>query len=152
MQIIEQNPDALDYFYDKCCKSGGALLNSRTQMEELLTLALENCDSVYIILDGLDECCTRKERGEIVRWFREFIEPPEGKDWLRCLFVSQHDSARKDYRDLPAITVDAASNKEDIEIFSKLQSERLVEKLDISQTKAYEIAASVSASAEGNPD
>ena len=151
MQILEQNPHALDYFYSKCCSSGGALLTSRALIEELLTLALGNCDSAYIVLDGLDECCSRKERGEIVSWFREMIEnlPPDVRDRLRCLFISQHDSARKDYRDLASITVDADNNEEDIEIFSKVQSERLVVKLGIPKQKAGDIAASVAASAEG---
>jgi len=151
MQILEQNPHALDYFYSKCCNSGGALLTSRALIEELLTLALGNCESVYIVLDGLDECCSRKERGEIVSWFRKMVEnsPTDVRDRLRCLFISQHDSARKDYRDLASITVDADNNEEDIEVFSKTQSEKLVVKLGISEKKASEIAASVSASSEG---
>ena len=151
MQILEQNPHALDYFYSKCCSSGGALLTSRALIEELLTLALGNCDSAYIVLDGLDECCSRKERGEIVSWFREMVEnsPTDVRDRLRCLFISQHDSARKDYRDLASITVDADNNEEDIEVFSKIQSGKLVMKLGISEKKASEIAASVSASSEG---
>ncbi len=151
MQILEQNPHALDYFYSKCCSSGGALLTSRALIEELLTLALKNCDSGYIVLDGLDEACSRKERGEIVRWFREIIEslPPDTHDRLRCLFISQHDSARKDYRDLPCIAVDADNNEEDIEVFSKVQSEKLVRKLGISERKASQIAASITVLAEG---
>jgi hypothetical protein len=151
MQILEQNPHALDYFYSKCCSSGGALLTSRTLIEELLGLALKNCDFAYIVLDGLDECCSRKERGEIVTWFRELIDnlAPDVRDRLRCLFISQNDSARKDYRDLASIKLGADNNEEDIEEFSKVQSKRLVEKLGISDRKASEIATSVSASAEG---
>ena len=151
MQFLEQNPHTLDYFYSKCCSSGGAFLTSRTLIEELLKLALGNCDSAYIVLDGLDECCSRKERGEIVSWFREMIEnlPPDGPDRLRCLFISQNDSARKDYRGLASITVDADNNEEDIEAFSKVQSEKLLAKLGIPEQKASDIAASVAASAEG---
>jgi hypothetical protein len=151
MQILEQNAHALDYFYSKCCSSGGALLTSRTLIEELLMLALRNCESAYIVLDGLDECCSRKERGEIVGWFREMIEnlPPDVRDRLRCLFISQNDSARKDYRDLASITLDADNNEEDIEEFSKIQSQKLVAKLGIPEKDANEIATSVAASAEG---
>jgi hypothetical protein len=151
MQILEQNPYALDYFYNKCCISGGALLTSRTLIEELLTLAMGNCESIYIVLDGLDECRSRKERGEIVRWFREMIEnlPSDASDRIRCLFVSQHDSARKDYRDLPSITLDAIKNEGDIELFGNKQSEKLVIKFGISEKEAKDIAASVSVSAGG---
>lgn len=153
MQILEQNPHMLDYFYSKCCSSGGALLSSRAYAEGLLKLALENCNSTHIVLDGLDECCSRKERGEIVSWFRTMIEalPPERCDRQRCVFVSQNDGSRRDYRDLENITVDADNNEDDIEAFSMIQSEKLVKKLGITQQKADNIAASVAASAEGEP-
>lgn len=150
-QILQQNPHTLDFFYNKCCSSGGTLLTSRAAIEELLRFALENCDSVYIVLDGLDECSSRKERGEIVSWLRGIVEnlDPDVCDRIRCLFVSQRDSARKDYSDLPTITADAENNKKDIEAFSKIQSQKLVKKLEIPDDQALKIAAFVSASAEG---
>jgi hypothetical protein len=154
MQMLEQNPHTLDYFYSKCCNSVGTFLASRAIVEELLAVALRNCESAYIVLDGLDECSSRKERGEIVKWFREMIDslPLDERDRLRCLFVSQNDSARKDYRDFSSITVDADNNENDIEAFSKVQSERLMAKLGISEHKANELAANVTASAEGKSD
>ncbi|CAN9201287.1 unnamed protein product [Alternaria alternata] len=150
-QILEQNHYTLDYFYSKCCSSGGAVLSSRLLVEELLSFALRNCQSAYIVLDGLDECSTRKERGEIASWFRDLIEngPSEASNGLHCMFISQHDSARKDYRDLPSITTDAGNNEEDIETFCKVQAERLVAKLQIAQNEAHEIAERVSSAAEG---
>ncbi|RYN55439.1 hypothetical protein AA0118_g8672 [Alternaria tenuissima] len=150
-QILEQNHYTLDYFYSKCCSSGSAVLSSRLLVEELLSFALRNCQSAYIVLDGLDECCTRKERGEIASWFRDLIEngPPEIRNGLHCMFISQHDSARKDYRDLPSITADDDNNEEDIEAFCKVQAEKLVTNLQIAEHKALEIAERVSAAAEG---
>ncbi|CAN9189995.1 unnamed protein product [Alternaria alternata] len=150
-QILEQNHHTLDYLYSKCCSNGGAVLNSRCDAEELLSFALRNCESAYIVLDGLDECCTRKERGEIASWFRDLIEngPPEVRNRLRCMFISQHDSARKDYRDIPSITADADNNEDDIEAFCKAQAGNLVTKLQITEDEAHEIAERVSAAAEG---
>jgi len=151
MQVLRQNRHALDYFYSKCCNSGGVPLTSLAAVKELLELALKNCNSVYIVLDGLDECLNRKERGDIVSWFRELIEnlSPDISDQIRCLFISQIDSARKDFRDLATITMDAGNNKADIEVFSQLQSRRLVEKLRISNEQASEIASRVSILANG---
>jgi len=149
-QILEQNPYTLDYFYSKCC-SGGTVLTSRPLVEELLSFTLRNCESAYIVLDGLDECCTRKERGEIASWFRHLLEncPSEIRGRLHCLFVSQHDSARKDYRDIPSITADADNNEEDIEAFCEVQAGKLIEKLYIKEEYAQEIARRVSAAAGG---
>ncbi|CAN9204194.1 unnamed protein product [Alternaria alternata] len=150
-QILEQNPHTLDHFYSECCSSGGAALNARPLVERLLKFALGNCESVYIVLDGLDECCTRKERGDIAYWFRDLIEKgsTEIGDGLHCMFISQHDSARKDYRDLPSITADAKNNKKDIEAFCMVQAEELVTKLGITEHEAHKIAERVSAAAEG---
>jgi hypothetical protein len=150
-QILEQNPHTLDYFYSKCCDSIGVLLTSRIILEKLLAVALGNCESTYIVLDGLDECCSRKERGDIVKWFRDTVEnlPPEERDRIRCLFVSQNDSARKDYRDFTSITLDSGNNEDDIEAYGEVRSKTLVEKLGISEQEASKIAANVAASAEG---
>jgi hypothetical protein len=150
-QILEQNPHTLDYFYSKCCNSIGVLLTSRTLIEELLAMALRNCESTHIVLDGLDECYSRKERGEIVKWFRDTIDnlPSEERDRIRCLFVSQKDSARKDYRDFASITVDSGNNKEDIEAYGKVQSKGLMDELGITEQRANIIAVNVTASAEG---
>jgi hypothetical protein len=150
-QILEQNHLILDYLYSKCLSSRGAVLSSRLLVEELVSFALRNCQSAYIVLDGLDECYTRKERGEIASWFRELIEngPPEARNGLHCMFISQHDSARKDYRDLPSITADADNNEEDIEAFCKVQARKLVTDLPIGEHEANEIAERVSAAAEG---
>ncbi|KAJ6272006.1 hypothetical protein PSV08DRAFT_408868 [Bipolaris maydis] len=139
-QILERNPHILDYFYSKCCSSGRAVLTSRSGVEELLKFALGNCESAYIVLDGLDECCSRKERGEIVSWFRDLIENgrPEVREAIHC-----------DYRDLPSITADTGNNEEDIEAFCKAQAERLVPKFEIKEDYAHEIAQRVSAAAAG---
>ena len=149
-QILEQNPHTLDYFYSNCC-SGGIVLTSRPLVEELLSFALRNCESAYIVLDGLDECCTRKERGDITSWFRNLLEngPLDLRGRLHCLFVSQHDSARKDYRDIPSITADADNNEDDIEAFCEVQAGKLIEKLGTPEKYAHEIAKRVSAAAEG---
>ncbi|KAL1595313.1 hypothetical protein SLS60_010004 [Paraconiothyrium brasiliense] len=95
MQILEQNPQALDDFYSKCCSSGGVPLTSRALVGEYLKFALQNCDSAYMVLDGLDEC-SRRERGEIVSWFREILEnpPQDAHDQLRCLFTIVNKPAR----------------------------------------------------------
>jgi hypothetical protein len=149
-QLFTADQGILDYFYSKCGESGEGILTSRPLIEELLNFALGNCDSAYTILDGLDEC-SRGERKTIVSWFRELIEnlPKADPNRLRCLFVSQSDSARKDYDGMANITVDEHGNENDIELYSLAQSEKLKDKLNISEKFANDIAHSVLASAEG---
>ncbi|PVH75487.1 hypothetical protein DL98DRAFT_466362 [Cadophora sp. DSE1049] len=149
-QLLMQNPSLLDYIYNKCCNSGEAFLSSRVIIEEILSFSLENCNSAYIVLDGLDECCSRDERRNIVEFFRNLIENLDpDPDRLHCLFVSRKDSARKDFYGLANIEVGREFNEDDIDAFSQVQSQKLGAKLGISGIRLQEIVNFVSAFAEG---
>lgn len=149
-QLLTQNAGILDYIYNKCCNSGEAFLSSRVLIEELLRFALENCNSAYIVLDGLDECCSREERKTIVEFFRNLIENlGSDPERLHCLFVSRKDSARKDFNGLAEIGVGPEFNEDDIDTFSQVQSHKLGAKLGVSEKRLQEIVDFVSAFAEG---
>lgn len=151
-QLLKQDAGILDYVYDSCCNSGEAFLTSRVLIEKLLTFALGNCDSAYIVLDGLDECRSRDERKTIVEFFRNVIENLDpDPDRLRCLFVSRKDSARKDFNGLAHIAVDLENNEDDIEAFNHAQSQKLGVKLGVSEKRLQEIVKLVSAFADGKP-
>ncbi|KAL2064449.1 hypothetical protein VTL71DRAFT_4943 [Oculimacula yallundae] len=150
-QLVKNNTAILDYMYTACCKSGEPFLNSRSTTESLIKFALNNCNSAYIVLDGLDECCSREERKVIVTFFRSLIEnhDDDATDRLRCLFISRKDNARKDFNGMFQIEVDLESNEDDIEAFSQYRSQELGEELDIPKEKLKQIAATVSACADG---
>jgi len=151
-QLLQQDAGILDYVYNKCCGSGQAFLTSRYLIEELLLFALSNCDSAYIVLDGLDECCSREERKTIVDFFRNLVENLDtDPDRIRCLFVSRKDSARKDFSSLANIAVDLENNEDDIDAFSQVQSQKLGERLGVPDQRLQEIVDFVSAFAEGGP-
>jgi hypothetical protein len=151
-QLLKQDVGILDYVYNKCCNSGEAFLTSRALIEELLLFALSNCDSAYIVLDGLDECCSRDERKTIVEFFRNLIENLDSDpDRIRCLFVSRKDSARKDFNGLANIAVTLENNEDDIDTFSHAQSQKLGARLGVSEPRLQEIVNFVSAFAEGKP-
>jgi hypothetical protein len=154
-QSLKQDTGILDFMYNKCCKSGDPFLSSRLLIEELLTFTLANCESAYIILDGLDECCSRDERKTIVGFFRNLIENQDGDaDRLRCLLVSRKDSARKDYDGLAQIAVDLENNEDDIDAFSRFRSQELGDRFEtpedrLTEERLEEIANIVSAFADG---
>ena len=150
-QLLQQDAGILDYVYMRCCNSGQAFLTSRVLIEELLLFALSNCSFAYIVLDGLDECCSREERRTIVEFFRNLVENLDpDPDRIRCLFVSRKDSARKDFSGLANIAVDLENNEDDIDTFSHIQSQKL-RGLGVSDQRLQEIVDFVSAFAEGKP-
>jgi hypothetical protein len=154
-QFLKQNPGLLLHFYQKCCNSGEALLTSLALARELLDLAFSNCNSAYIILDGLDEC-ERGERKSITKWFRTLVEdlPAEDPDRFHCLFVSQDDGiARKDLSGIETVTIRVGDNQPDIHRYSLVEAGRLKERLaqfcELSDEKLGLIATTVAKSANG---
>ena len=151
-QLLKQDRDMLPYFYERCCESGEAVLDSRALIEELLKLAFDNCKSAYIILDGLDECA-RDERKEITQWFRKLVEdlPTSEPERLRCLFVSQDDGvARKDFSGLANIKIKSEDNKHDINLYSRIEADKLKLTFNLAEERAAGIASTVANSVEGN--
>jgi nucleoside phosphorylase len=139
-QLLKQDAGILDYLYNRCCNSGEAFLTSRVLIEELLLFALSNCNSAYIVLDGLDECCSRDERKTTVEFFRDLIENLDpDPNRLRCLFVSRKDSARKDFNGLANIAVGPENKENGIEAFSHAQSQELGARLGVSEQRLEEI-------------
>lgn len=156
-QLLQQDDDLLGYLYEKSCKSGQSCLQSYELAGELLKFALDTCPSIYIVLDGIDECATRDERKVIVNWFREYVEnlPPQdsngaGPDRVHCMFVSQVDSGRKDFNGLANITVGVETNGDDIEEYSRVEIDKLRQRFDtITGDEAGTIVSSVSQLAAG---
>lgn len=150
-QLLKHDKGLLFYFYQKCCDSGEAVLNSPAIVEELLVLAFKNCKNAYIILDGLDEC-PRNERKAIAQWFRELVEdlPSSDPDRLRCLFVSQDDgAARKDFAGLASIKIRTEDIKHDIDEFSRVEAGKVKEELGLSEEKTSTLARTVADSVGG---
>ncbi|KAF4631381.1 hypothetical protein G7Y89_g6756 [Cudoniella acicularis] len=127
-QLLLQKKDLLEYLYGESSKSAEAVLSSPKVASELLDMAIGNCRSVYIILDGIDEC-SREERKSITSWFRKLIEelPPTNAESIRCLF----------------------DNKVDIEEYSSVWAAKIKEKFKIPDQMANKIATTIPNTVEG---
>jgi hypothetical protein len=150
-QFIQQDKDLVQHFYKECYDHGEPVLTKPSEVERLLAFAFENCKSVYIILDGLDEC-ERENRKSIVGWFRNLVEnlPPSEPERFRCLFVSQDDGyARKDFEGLARIKVEVEDNKGDIEKYCQAESGSLQQKFELTDEEISSITTRVTESAGG---
>ncbi|CAO2653806.1 Nn.00g032170.m01.CDS01 [Neocucurbitaria sp. VM-36] len=151
-QMLKQDRDLLAYFYEKCCESGEAVLESCTNIESLLKEGFDNCKSVYIVIDGLDEC-SRNNRKDITQWLRILVEdlPTSEPERIRCMFVSQDDGpARKDFSGLASLKIQSGDNKADIELYCRTQAEKLtLPPFSLAQERATAIAKTVSKSGVG---
>lgn len=127
------------------------MLTNMKDIEELLRIAILDCPSVYIVIDGIDEC-PRDERKHITVWFRELIEglDPRDQDRIRCLFVSQDDGvARKDFSGLENLKIEPADNKKDIEHFSKAEASQIQSEFQLDTELTAKIASKIQDAAGG---
>ncbi|KAG9233941.1 hypothetical protein BJ875DRAFT_377537 [Amylocarpus encephaloides] len=150
-QLLYQKRELLEYLHKEASISPEALLSSPKVAMELLKMAIQNCVSVYIILDGIDEC-PREERKFIASWFRNLVEelPPSNAESIRCLFVSQDDGfARKDFAGLSTISIRSKDNKLDIEEYSTIWAAKIKDRLKISDKTATKIITTISNTVEG---
>ncbi|KAK3316036.1 hypothetical protein B0H66DRAFT_560170, partial [Apodospora peruviana] len=151
-QLLSEHRDTmLSYYQDKYSKSNEAVLSTYSTIEELLSMAIRNCQSAYIILDGIDEC-PRKEREIITTWFRELVEgmPPANQDSIRCLFVSQDDGvARKDFADLRALKIRTEDSRQDVDRFSAKGALNIQKRFKVTDEKRDAIALRIKEAAGG---
>ncbi|VBB81748.1 Putative protein of unknown function [Podospora comata] len=142
-QLLPYNRDILlPYYHDKYQSSTEAVLGTRSIIEDLLKVSIQNSPHVYIILDGIDEC-PRKERDIIASWFRELVEdlPQSNPTQIRCLFVSQEDGvARKDFAGVSVIKIRSQDNLRDIEQYSAKWAIDIQKKFELPDTKRESIA------------
>ncbi|KAH6845783.1 hypothetical protein B0I37DRAFT_381087 [Chaetomium sp. MPI-CAGE-AT-0009] len=145
-QLLIHNKDMLlPYFHDKYISSTEAVLGTQRTIEDLLDVSIRNFQSVYIILDGIDEC-PRKEREIIATWFRRLVEglTLTNSTQVRCLFVSQDDGpARKDFAGLSSIKIRSQDNKNDIQQFSCKWAAKIQKKFGVSDERREFIAKNI---------
>jgi len=121
-QLAILDDGLLLWIYEKAAKSGETVLSSANLAKTLLSIALQTCSKtqkMFIVIDGLDEY-SRNDRKDIAGWIRSVIEDSSKEDvgTIRCLFISQDDgAARKDFIDIPSISISSNSHQEDIQAY-----------------------------------
>ena len=151
-QLLKANKDnLLQYYYDAFSNSSEAVLNDLIVIDNLLSVAMKNCENVYVVLDGIDEC-SRNERKKISDWFRGLVLnlPTSKPDRIRCLFVSQDDGfARKDFAGLTMLKIQKENVKADIDEYSSVWAEKIQSKFEISDDVRLGIITKISTAADG---
>ncbi|KAF6816272.1 zinc finger protein, partial [Colletotrichum plurivorum] len=151
IQLLEQSPGLVDFFYEKYNVSTEAMLTTIPDIEGLLDIAIRNCTSVCTILDGLDKC-PRDQRKTISQWFRSLVEDllPAKSDPVRCLFVSQDDGiVRKDFFGITSLKIMPEDNQKDISQYCTRWASKLQDRFELSDDERVEIAARVPESCRG---
>lgn len=152
-ETLKLNHDLLFPVYDEkySHQNMEPVLRRVKDIEELLRIAILNCPSVHIVIDGIDEC-PREDRKTIVQWFRTLVEnlDPRDQERIRILFVSQDDGpARRDFSGLASLKIEPADNRQDIERFAVVESRRIQSEFGLDGDMATGIASKIQAVAGG---
>ena len=115
-QLLDANPDLLDYCHEKFTKSRETVLSSMQQAKQLFELFCEANTRLGFVIDGLDEC-SKPERKALIEYLTPLIEKTNsnfpGK--LRLLVISQQDGdLRKLLSNAAVLTLSVELNGEDI--------------------------------------
>jgi hypothetical protein len=153
LQLLQQNEFLLPYFWEKRLerKGSGITLNTISVVKELLEISLKSCGTVYLIIDGLDEC-PRDERKEIATEFKSIVNSTFNSESneIRCMFVSQDDGfSRKDFMGLHTLRITTEDNKGDITNYSKDWISRIEGKFGLTAEEGNEILNLVMRHSEG---
>ncbi|PVH98773.1 hypothetical protein DM02DRAFT_673149 [Periconia macrospinosa] len=151
LQLLNQDDDLLPYLYEEASKSGQSNLSTGSLAKKLLETAIKNHQKLYVIIDGIDEC-EREQRREIVATFESFWDslPYDEADSLRCLFVSQDDSAaRRDFARMVTLKITESDTKYDIRAYASVWSNKIKTKFSLDQDRKQYIEDMIAEKAEG---
>jgi hypothetical protein len=89
-QLLNSERDLTALFYDRCFSSEEPALRSPKVCTELLQITLQSLRKTYIIIDGLDECDSKKYKN-ILSCFNAAVEicNTANPGSLRILYISQ---------------------------------------------------------------
>ncbi|CEN61886.1 hypothetical protein ASPCAL08533 [Aspergillus calidoustus] len=149
-QLLRHNKALVPHLYDCATDSATGTLTSIFSAQELLGLALRSLPSIFIVLDGVDECPSKESR-TLVSWIRKEVESINNDSGdARCLFVSQDDQiCNQLLKDIPLLKVTKDRNMGDLRIYCDSLSSSWVGSFHLSEDRRNVIVQSIVDKAAG---
>jgi hypothetical protein len=150
-QLLRHNKALVPHLYDCATDSATGTLKSLSSAQELLGLALRSLPSIFIVLDGVDECPSKESR-TLVSWIRKEVESINNDSGhARCLFVSQDDQiCNQLLKDIPLLKVTKDRNMGDLRIYCDSLSSSWVASFHLSEDRRNVIVQSIVDKAAGS--
>jgi hypothetical protein len=149
-QLSHMESSIVDILYDMAAKRE-ACFKTRKDTEELLQLCLDAAGTLYIVIDGLDECAEPEQKA-IARWLRKYADSSGAtRDPTRCVFLSQDDATtRALLSTLPTVRITPSDNKDDIKAYCSAVAKDIQTKFSESDAGTALIVEAVTSKADGN--
>jgi adenylate kinase family enzyme len=149
-QLSHLESSIIDILHDMAVKKE-TCFRTKKDTEELLQLCLDAAGTLYIVIDGLDECAEPEQKA-IARWLRKYADDSGAThDPIRCVFLSQDDATtRALLSTLPTVRIAPSDNKDDIKAYCSAVSKDIQTKFSESDAGTALIVEAVTSKANGN--
>ena len=160
-QLIHGDEDLIELVDAKASTSGQSSLSNLALAKELFEVALQQCNTVFIILDGIDEC-QKVEKKKVLTYFMSLHNKFHSNDdqlddlqtacppAIKTFFISQDDNdCGKTLRRLPTMKISPQDHESDLEAYCGHWEDKILEKHPKLRLKSTHIAAEVCAASEG---
>lgn len=150
-ELASHDDMLVDHLFEVTTK-GPESLQLRTQKfaGKLLETAINAAGSVYVVLDGLDECSPLEQK-HIVLWFRKYFDSLVANSTpSRCVFFSQHDATTKSlFPKVPTLKITTADTRADIGAYTLTWARSIERKFGSAHVDAQCLAGLVTERSEG---
>ncbi|KAL1647099.1 hypothetical protein SLS58_002870 [Diplodia intermedia] len=150
-QAVRAQPQLIPYLFEEAAKSGSGLLEDVELAKALTEISLAAFDSIFLVLDGLDECPMSSKK-PITTFLRSLVDKSHQQrpGTFRCCFFSQQDNDIDDLlKTVPSFTITGKQNSTDIRSFCHIKAETIREELEYPEEMAQRMADKVSSRADG---
>lgn len=151
LQLSIQNPLLVSYLYEVASASGRPILDDPTRAKETLAVVLDSFDSIYLVVDGLDEC-PKVEKTAIVTWLLATTRSGlgAGTSFPRCCLFSQDDNDMEGLlKGSPKLNITSQHNQNDILVYCSSLAEKMRIKFELSEDEVNDVSTTVSEQADG---
>jgi hypothetical protein len=151
-QLLLAQPSLTPYVFEVASNSGKNSLDTVEAARKILDVVFASFDdTVYLILDGLDEC-PKSEKGAVVSVFRSLVTSANDNrpEALRCCFFSQQDNDIGPLlKGIPALTITSKHNHDDIYTYCQAEGRKIQDQFGLSDSETQSMITDVSTGADG---
>lgn len=150
-QALRLEPLLVPCVFDEAAKDGHNTLDDLETAKNLTQMVLATFDSVWLVVDGLDECPKQAKR-PITTFFRSVVDSSnqQAPGTFRCSFFSQDDNDIGDLlKGVPNFTITGVHNIGDIRSFCQLKAQTIQQEFEYPEEKSKHMAEKISSKADG---
>lgn len=148
-QLSHMESSVVDILYGMAVKNENCF-KTKKDTEELLRLCLNAAGTLYIVVDGLDECAVSEQKA-MATWLKRYADDSGAtRDPTRCAFLSQDDTTTRSLLSAsPTVRITSTDNWDDIKQYCSAVAKEIKNKFAETDIRTSFMVEKVSSQADG---